>query len=89
MGGWLAGWLGGWLGGWGVGIPSVEFLNIKRRSRAFSKIVVPYSRFARIDETNLDGFRHSFSFTSDVHGAVSTEQKLLTVVAVYFLTQFE
>ena len=57
-GGWC-GW--GWGGGWGVGIPFVEVENTKLFiSCCFFEVLIPYSRFPRIDETNLNVFRHAF-----------------------------
>ena len=53
----------------GVGIPSVE-LKMQNVHFMFSKILIPYSSFRRIDEANLDGVSASvFSNCFDAQGS--------------------
>ena len=43
-------------GGWGVVVPLVELKNTQIVIPCFLGIVIPYSIFSGIEETNLDGF---------------------------------
>ena len=55
------------VGGWEVEIPG-ELKSIEFPFYVFSKILIPYSRSSRIDQTDLAHFRHEpFSNFQDVH----------------------
>ena len=61
-------------GGWELGIPVAELKNTKLPSHSFSMTLIPYSRFSRIDQTDLENFccpRLSISMIFEIFLVVS------------------
>ena len=51
---WVVGWLVGWVGG----IPLIELKNQRSPFQIYFDDI-PYSRFSRIDKTDIMDFRHT------------------------------